>query len=279
MSRRKKLLVFGVIVIILGFLIYRSPDNEYRLQKDTEEAIEIGRSYAFGLFTNTYQPGMKTRSIEPAKTMLINYDFKQAQSLSSIFEHGEKNKGRLYSLWSAEQEEVELVALERSGSFIVMTFGYMPFAEKEIAEIPGKGKILFAIAARYYEPIEDRPFFRYINRLMRKIANLPILRSLSGYSRAEGSWVVIDYRYTYNRNDYYNWILSEGENYYLTELDKVQKEWEEWRKRPREFMESIKRASDKSLNFSYDWANLTMELQIKNIQEMDKQYEKVSEIK
>ena len=141
-------------------------------------------------------------------------------------------------------------------------------------------KILFAIAARYYEPMEDKAFFEYTNKLMRKIANLPILRYFSGYAKAKGSWVVIDYKYTYNRNDYYNWILSEGGNYTAIEFQRVQKEWEEWRNRPaKEFVKSINRAVDRNLNLSYDWANLTMELQIKDIQEMDKQYKKGLEIK
>ena len=283
MRRRKKLLVFGIIVIVLvlGFLIYRSPDNEYRLQENTAEAIEIGRIYSFGLFANAEQPGMRILwSIEPAPIKLKNYDFKQAQSLSSIFEHGEKNKGRLYSLWSAEREEMELVALERLGSTLVMTFAYMPFNEKKIAEIPGKGKILFAIAAHYFDPEEDKLFFKYTDKLLRKIANLPILQEFTGYSKAKGIWKVFDFKYTYNRNDYYNWILKEGENYHIHDVQNANKEWEEWRKKPiREFMEYVNRTAEEMVDFSYTWANQTMDSQIKNIQEIDKEYKKVFDSK
>ncbi len=118
---------------------------------------------------------------------------------------------------------------------------------------------------------------------MRKVANLPVLRGFTGYSKAEGIWMVFDFKYTYNRNDYYNWILKEGENYYSTELDRVQNEWEEWRQElhnnPDKFWDSINRVADKSVSFLYDWANQTMELQIKDIQKMGRESKKMLELK
>ena len=87
-----------------------------------------------------------------------------------------------------------------------------------------------------------------------------------------------DFKYTYNRNGYYNWILKEGENYNLAH--KVQNEWEEWSKKPiREFMEYVNRTAEEMVDFSYTWANQTMDSQIKNIQEIDKEYKKVFDSK
>lgn len=276
--RRKKILIWGIIFIVLGVLIYRSPDSAYWIERDTAEAIEVGRIYAFGLFINAKQPGMNMWSIGLAKTKMDNYDFTQIESLTNIIEYIKKRNIAIPFPFIAEPKDMELVALERLESSLVMTFAYMPNFKRSIAEIPGKGKILFAIAAHYFEPYEDNSLLKHTYKFMRKIANLPVLRYYTGYAKAEGSWALIDFKYTYNMNDYYNWILKEGENYNLT--NKVQKEWEEWHKKPiREFMEYVNRTAEKSIDFSYDWANQTMELQIKTIQERDKEYKKVFDSK
>jgi len=44
-------------------------------------------------------------------------------------------------------------------------------------------------------------------------------------------------------------------------------------------MEYVNRTAEEMVDFSYTWANQTMDSQIKNIQEIDKEYKKVFDSK
>ena len=270
----KRTTILAVIVLCVGILIYRSPNSTYELEGRTEEAIEMGRRDAFGLFTNSrFEVG--STSFEPANTKLENYDFTQAHSLPSMIQYvKEKHIIVPFSILRPENpENMELVALERFENAIVMTFGYMDNMDSSyntIVEIPGKGKILVTIAVVYLQPFVDKPFIRYIDKFVRKIANLPVLEFFTGYVKAEGHWYLIDFKYTYNMNDYYSWILKEGEDY----SDQAQVEMKEqmkYFKRPiAEIKKSIDEQSEKSINLIYDWIDLRMELQIKDIEKTGK---------
>lgn len=154
-------------------------------------------------------------SIDPAKTKIENSNFRQ---ISIMDMHDQIEKKEIHSETIAplftehKDEDMELITLEKHESFIVMTFAYKSW--DKIVEIPDKDKLFFSIGVRYYNPIDHR----IAHRLVRKIANLPLLRNFTGRMGTTGRWVVFDYRYKYNLNDYLDRVLKEGENYSQKQL-------------------------------------------------------------
>ena len=241
----------------------------------------MGRAYAFGILTNTDDFNGKGDSVEPARTKIINYDFTKEPFFTALEYIEKKHRlGPIPSMFYPEQKDLKLVALERLDDFIVMTFAYMQRYENKIAEIPGKGKMVFSIVVGYDRHIEKKTLLRNTEKLIRKIANLPLIRSFSGYAKAEGRWLVIDFQYTYNQNDYYKWFVREEENYQLSLIKRVEQDrkvFEEWAKKPQLIKEESENYGKIVDSFLFDWVNLTMESQFKNIQKYVKELDEVRE--
>ncbi len=276
-------IILLLTLIILGILIYRSPDEAHWIQESPFEAIETGRIYAFYLLKG-YKKDLQNISIDPAKTKIENSDFSEItlSDISNLMENKKINieiTSPLLVLYQQEDGDMELVMLEKLESFIAMTFAFKSL--DKIVEVPVKGKMFFSIALRYYQPDDDRT----IPKLIRKTANLPLLRKLTGRMGTTGRWVVFEYNYTYNLKDYFDWVLKEGENYTL----RKQREGQEFIKQlesgesKKVFEELFKDMEEKveiSLDSLYAWGILKTETQIKHINKLyqNKSYE-VSEKK
>jgi hypothetical protein len=177
-------------------------------------------------------------------------------------------------LFANKENEVdlELMLFERCEIFAVMTFAYKSL--ESIVEIPEKGKMLFSIATRYYNP-EDTKLF---GKLIRKIANLPLLNKILGRFGTTGKWVVFDYNYKYNLNDYLEWINGEGQdriaewkksNDLIIQL-KNKHGWER-------FWKSTSERAGRGLAFLYEWGSIRVGRQIELIEELDKAKKKYAE--
>jgi hypothetical protein len=254
---RTKLIVIAIIIIGLGLLIYRSSDEAYQLKENTQEAIKIGRKYAYFLFLSEKE-GLSNISIEPARSKIASADFQQ-MAMSEIFDHLDKNKipFSLQIPLLAEKEDLRLIAFEKLDSFVVMTFALKGDGD-QITEISNKGKMLYSVAIRYYRPVDDR----FLSKLKRKIANLPLLRDFIGHLGTTGRWVVFDYNYTYSRNDYFKWLLNERKSDIEFKKQLESKEFIE--KLYKELLES----ANKHLDFLYEWGSLTVKEQIKRIEQL-----------
>ena len=183
--------------MILGILIYFSPEDSHKVP-NTQIAIETGRAYSYYLLNGNKKELLKL-SIEPAKTKIENSNYIQI-SISEIYDKLKEKQiplGIGAPFFSDQKDEdMELVAFEKMDNFIVMTFAFK--ALDKIIEIPEKGKMLFSIAIRYYQPQDD-----FVSRkLIRKIANLPVINSVAGELGRTGKWVIFNYNYQYNLIDY-----------------------------------------------------------------------------
>ena len=172
-----------------------------------------------------------------------------------------------------DAKHLELVALERIESFIVMTFAYKSFIG-EIAEMPGKGKMLFSVAVRYYQPIDDR----FLPKLFRKIANLPLIGNFAGQLGTTGRWVVYDYEYKYTLRDYYEWVLKAGD-VYAAEQQKDAIELASLAKN-KDFIEQLiknrKEDARKDMQFLYEWGGVATKRQIDQFENLYRVLENVS---
>lgn len=158
-------------------------------------------------------------SIEPASTKIKESNFREL-SQQEAYEQLKPVRKRLAHkheviylaltkpITIPEPDDLELIALDRIDSFVVMTFSSMG-REAEILEIPGKGKLFISVGVRYSEPDDDR----FLPKLMRKVANLWIIRGLPGMSAlgTTGHWRLFDYRLPYYLTDYHEWFLAHAE--------------------------------------------------------------------
>jgi len=275
MRRNTKIIIILIVLSVIGIFIYKSPDEAYWLKEDLKDAIEIGRTYAWNLFQG-YKQGLLRVSIDPAKTKIEKLNLREISDLEiheqlrkvqldpeSLFEKKQLGKYGIVSPLFSESKMMELIILEKVENFVVMTFGYEDYNEGLVG-IPEKGKMLFSVAVRYYQPIDKR----FVNRIVRKILNVPLLRNFTGKMGTTGHWVVFDYNYKYNRTDYLYWVLMEGENLskkYDKELEEVLakiKDKESSEKR----MTEIKESADRGLNFLYKWGSKAVEEQTEHIE-------------
>jgi len=287
MNKSTKNVIILVVVILIGILIYYSPDESHHIE-NIQDAIKIGRTYAYNLLiSDKYR--LIEMSISPAKEKIDSLNLQ-----SPLFNRVTyKERADIYDcltkekipydyiapltpiLFAKEENEVDLklMLFERYTTFAVMTFAYKTL--NGVVEIPEKGKMLFSIATRYYKPEDDK----LIGKLIRKIANLPLLNKITGRFGTTGKWMVFDYNYKYNLNDYLEWINEEGQ-------DRLLKEWEEsneltnqlkieqdWKK----FMKSTNEYVEKSLVFLYEWGSIEVKKQIERIEKLYKAKEKFTE--
>ena len=155
--------------------------------------------------------------------------------------------------------EMGLMLLERNESFIVMTFAYNN--NGSIVSIPDKGKLLYTVALRYNKP-RDKTIFPKIKR---KIANLPILRYISGRQGTAGRWIIIDYKYNYNLSDYSLWLINEGESYCQNEREKASKLIK--RLNTQEGRNAFREGADWHLDSKHRWVALQIVNQIPIIEQ------------
>jgi len=274
--KNTKIVLILIALLVIGILIYQSPDEAYWLKEDSRDAFEIAKTYAWYLFYGSKQ-GLLKVSIDPAKTKIEKSNIQEISDSKvheqlrkirldpeSLLKNQELGKIKIVSPLLAEGNSMELVILERMENFIVMTFGYED--NDRIVEIPGKGKMLFSVGVRYYKPIDKR----IVYRIIRKVANIPLLRNFTGKMGTTGGWVVFDYNYKYNRADYLSWVLIEGENLSKNHDRKL----EEFlaKSRDKESLEKWKREiedrADRSLNFLYEWGSMAVEEQIERIENL-----------
>lgn len=276
MRRNTKIISLLIVLSLIGIFIYKSPDEAYWFKENPQDAIKIGRTYAYYLL-NSYKQGLLKMSIDPAKTKIEKSNFHQI-AISEIRDLTEKKKiiAEITAPLLAEQgdEDMELIILEKLESFIVMTFAYKSW--EKIVEIPGKGKMLFSVGVRYYNPIDNRIALK----LVRKIANLPLLRNFTGRMGTTGRWVVIDYNYKYNLNDYFDWVLKEGDNYSQKKLNESEELMRQLNSK--ELLEKFRKELTRGLDFLYGWGSATVENQIEYIEELyrvPQEVEKNSELR
>lgn len=258
-----KKIVIIIAVLTLLVLVFVSPDESYWYKEKPLEAIELGRKFAYRLFLG-YKQGLLEISMPPAEPKIKNSEWKELSFMDIDRQLENKRKNIHFSitapLFSPDIEDIKLLALERHESFFAMTFAYEDYLGK-IVEIPEKGKLLFSVVVRYYQPIDDR----IMPKLLRKIANLSLLRYVTGKLGTTGRWVVVDYSYKFNQSDYLNWVLKSGEEY--TEI--LSKKTDEFLNDDSSF-NKLDESVDTSLSFDYEWGNIAITKQMERIEKLDK---------
>ena len=281
-----------IILLIVGILIYFSPDENYWFDKNPREAIKepikLGRSFACELLISN-ERGLLKIAAEPStkekikksnlnKPLFTQYTYEQRLAIKSLPKAGMPYKfidplNPVLFSEKIDEIDMDLVMLEKLEDFTIMTFAYKYGPTSEIVELPEKGKMLFTVGIRYNECKDDL----ILPKLGRKMANLPLLRSLIGHRGTKGRWMVVDYKYKYNLNDYWEWILKKGGDY--KETKKPEEIVDEFINKIKngKWIEEIKESALRQLGVDSGWALYTVEEQIGRYEILYKQREEIYE--
>jgi hypothetical protein len=203
-----------VVVILIGLLcfglfqVYDSPDENHKYEDDLQGTIRKGHSFSWLLFMgNKHQLLDQFDFIEEARSKLNKANVQEVSGIEILDKYkdgGGRYENELRSILFTESKDIELVVLERQRNYIAMTFKFnKKFTESP--DIPGKGRMLYSVVFRYYEP--DGALWE---KMLRKTANaVPFFSSFG----TTGKWLVVDYSYTYNKADYATWYLREGDSF------------------------------------------------------------------
>lgn len=267
MHKIMKLFFVALVVAISVAYIFSPSENhpESNTTRHISDAIQFGRSCAFLLFLN--EKGLEKWSIEPASARISSSNFRQ-MALSEIHDLLDRNNLSTdkigYTWWFPiyyEADDLKLLAYESNDSFIVMTYAMMKDSYR-ILEIPNTGILLYTVAIRYYRPYDDTTYKVFL----RKVSNMPVINLLFGHYGTTGRWLLFDYAYTFNRNDYVNWLLKHGEAFISTHRKDSLTSSE-----LSELVDSLLQSADTDLNSSYMWGISTVSDQIKRV---DTQYQR-----
>ena len=110
------------------------------------------------------------------------------------------------------KKKMKLIKLENKDDSVTMTFAYAIDVDGDgyynIIELPEKGKMMFTVTFEYL-PVDGDNF---IQKLIRKISNIPLLSLILGKWGTSYRWLCADYKYNYNLYDYYEWVVDHFNN-------------------------------------------------------------------
>jgi len=204
MKHKKTVVLVLMVLLCIGIIqVYNAPEENGKYQNDLQGVIKAGSRYSWLLFIGNKSWLLNEFDFtQNAKSKLKKDDIQQIfwnDILDKYRAGGGKYEGKLRSMLFKEPEDIELIVLERRYPYLALTY---TLTEGPI--IPEKGRMLFSIAFRYYQPV-NKSFFE---KVLRKTANtVPFCSSLG----TTGKWLVVDYSFTYNQSDYALWYLRQGD--------------------------------------------------------------------
>ncbi len=207
----KLFFVVFLIVIFAGYIFYKSYRSSFEVKclsdfkkPDTELAIELGKLYAYSLLENYYYT-LDGRSCELLKLSTNEAEKKMIEKMTAkdFFHYFEVEKQQIYEKKKMLEKggelmesiaymthtdfpvnysepifssisDLELINFNRIGDVVNMTFMYSKDGLNPIS-IPDKGNLIFSIEAKYVN---------------------------------NKNWLISDYNYQYNINDYIEWLLA-----------------------------------------------------------------------
>lgn len=187
--------ILGLLLLIIGFA-WAPDENQYHwINNVPESSINAGKEYAYCLLIGNKRKLIEM-SAEPAKSRILNSKLSNILLELTDLERSPLPTGIHFT-------DMTLIAWERLGSFVVMTFAYKDYYDSVVA-FPEKGKMFFTVTVRYYQPTGSR----LLSKAVRKLANIPIINMFTNESGTMGRWLAVDYNYNYNLRDYYDWAMK-----------------------------------------------------------------------
>lgn len=205
------LIVCGLVIVAKTF---NTPSTN-QILKTPDRAVQQARLFASQLVIGDVE-WLIHRADQAAIEKLRNFpppsfrDISQTQVYETRFlPFGHWLLAPVTAEFSPPESRMQLVKLERRESFFVMTFAAL--SESYLASyIEAEGRpLVVAVAVRYIEEPRENPFARWLTRL----ANVDLFPEFIREA-ASGDWYLIDYRYSFNLREYYEWVRTNEQRLY-----------------------------------------------------------------
>ena len=232
-KNRYYLIIIGILVI-LGIGIYYSPSQSKWILSNSEYPIKTARNCSEA-FLNTNKMVLLPLIDKSNKTLINEIKSLDIPELS-LFEIEKKCmelssdslRSSCLSQMNWANRKLRLMAFERTGSglFVVVTFAYefnngtSKHPYWVTTYIPGKGPLLITVGLAYDSQFPDSICSNSLScdkslklyEFRQKVLNLPLIRKFSESKGLTGKWVVDTIHYSYDLNDYFNWIIKSAQN-------------------------------------------------------------------
>lgn len=213
--RVNKIIYLLVSCIFLLIVTFYNQTKYIPTESNETDAITLGRYFAYSLLLgNPYIGEGKYKDILSVsdKDVIVNIienrqlvpisleDITETYAKLNLSNKDGDEYSEKFHLFSPlidafeSSKNLELSSLVQEGNRVTMTFSY---------PLPDKKLFVYMVAVEYR--IEKGG--RYRNTLMSKFFSIPGIDYVSGENRLEGYWVVSDFDYESNMNDYNNWLL------------------------------------------------------------------------
>lgn len=202
--------MIGLSMLVVVKMIYTHPTNS--LRKTQEHAIQRAKLLSHYIVNGDIEQ-LVQRADEAMIDRLQKFPITSFRDIlqSELYETKRIPPWHwllspVHATFSPPESRMQLIKLERKGSFFVMTFAALK--ESYLTDyIDADGRpLLVSVAIRYVEPQLTSLASEWIHRLI-NVDWLPdfVRESVSG------NWYLIDYRYSFSLRDYYNWVRTNEE--------------------------------------------------------------------
>ena len=219
------LFVLLLILIFLLFLTNFSLFNKAYVDKSYDStAIAVGRKMSYDLlyyfnpsFDENIKDRLTERAIEKIKHITPHQIYTPDLMAQFLIDNNWTKNKELSSKISwpiteyvTNKEYLELSEYQRNWHDVKMKFAYRNPDYTYTANLPELGPMEFEITLSYHEP--------YTN-IWNKLASLPLIRQLTGEFGMTGKWYIMDFNYSYDIHQYFDWLKN---NYEQTQMSNMQ---------------------------------------------------------
>lgn len=264
---RTHLFLSGVIglatVLIVGTIDTPESNN---LRETPERAIQMARIFSSYIvdgdveslihFTDQEETAERLRRSPPPSFRNILWSEVEE---TKLLPRSHSLLAPIDATFSPPESRMQIIRLERRESFFVMTFVALsePYHMGEYIEADGH-PLVVTVAVRYIVKPPKTPVVRWRNRL----ANIDWLPDTI-HEMASGDWYLIDYRYSYNLREYYEWVRKNEQRLY--------NQWEQDMKNApseigsKNWLNGLENRVSEELKGSYLWSYSTSERQLTEV--------------
>lgn len=160
----------------------------------------------------------------------------------------------IYATFSPPESRMQIIRLERLESFFVMTFAALsePYSYSYL-DLDGR-PLVVTVAIRYIEKPPKNLLVSWRNR----IANIYWLPSTIRET-ASGDWYVIDYGYSFNLREYYEWVRKNEQRLHdKWKKDKSAIGFDRW-------LDGLEDRVSEEVDAAYLWSHSTSERQLSEV--------------
>jgi hypothetical protein len=266
----------GALLIIKSFDTPRSND----LLKDQDRALRLARIYASQIVVSDIE-ALRDKALigSVAAEVLVSTPPPDWRGISNSLDvetkYGPFGRRLMHPVradFSPPDSRMQLLRLRRHGDFLVLTFAALDdTASSQFVRIDGR-PLIVSVAIRYFVSVPTDQ----LGQWLRKLANVNFLPDFVR-RRASGDWYLIDYQYSFNLREYYDWVQQNAQRLYaknenilhqeeVTRSNRTEKEREEWF---REWANGIEKNVQRDLDASYQWASDECETQLHELMTKD----------